>query len=202
MAVYTDINGKEEVLYEGCVLNWFEHNGYHDSDWYAEVWDEETGSVELVEYMTTRCGCFGKAEVDATPDVLRKAYRYYKGVAKPWFERYNVEQAKKIRKGDTVRIVKGRKVKKGSVVKVFWAGTVYNRYSRMEEDRIGVEVDGERVFISAENAEPVGWEDRMIHGRERKALIRNKAISLMPFASRHIFQKTMQKSLILHAGIV
>ncbi len=189
MAVYTNIMGKEEVLYEGCVLNWFERNGYNDSDWYAEVWDEDDQCVKEVEYMTTRCGSSGRAELDATGDVLRKAYRYYKAIAKKDFEWYNLRQAKEIRKGDNVLIVKGRKVKKGSVVPVFWAGTRYNPYSRMEEDRIGVEVDGERIFISAGNAEVVGWEDRLLHGKKRKEMIRKMTINLVPYPYRHVFGK-------------
>ena len=189
MAIYTNINGKEEVLYEGKVLHWFEQNGYYDSDWYAYVWDDEKNEIKQILFMTTRCGCYGKAELDATADVIRKAYRYYKKMAKAEFVRYNDVQARKIRKGDTVRIVKGRKVKKGSIVKVFWAGTVYNQYSRMEEDRIGVEVEGERVFISAENAETIGWEDRLIRGRKRKELIRKRTVELMPVAYRKYFRK-------------
>lgn len=38
MAVFIDGG---EGIYEGHVLNWYERNGYEDSDWYAEVWDEE-----------------------------------------------------------------------------------------------------------------------------------------------------------------
>ena len=56
MAVFTDINGEFEKRYEGKVLNWYERNGYHDSDWYAEVWDDAKQEVRDVLYMTTRCG--------------------------------------------------------------------------------------------------------------------------------------------------
>ena len=189
MAVYTNIMGKYEVSYEGKVVNWFERNGHEDSDWYAEVWDDEEGNLKQILFMTTRCCSSGHAELDATDDVLRKVYRVKKAIAKAAFRRYNLEQAKAFRKGDTARILKGRKVKKGLEVHVFWAGTVYNRYSRQDEERIGVEVDGEKVFISAENAEPVGWEKRLIHGRERKQLIREKALALMPYAYRDYFRE-------------
>ena len=188
MAVYTNINGSDEKLYVGKTLNWYERNGYHDSDWYAEVWDDETNSVKHVLYMTTRCGCSGRAELDATVDVLRKVYRYMKKIAAAKFERQNEEQAKKIRKGDTVMIVRGRKVPKGSEVSVFWSGTRFNPYSRMNEERIGVEVDGDRVFINAENAEVIGWENRLVHGKRRKEMVRKETVAMMPIAYRHLFQ--------------
>ena len=188
MAVYTYNGIEEKVMYEGRVLNWYEHNGYEDSDWYAEVWDDETQSIKQVEFMTTRAYCYGHAELDATDEVLRKVYRKNKKDAAKSFVGFNLRQAKKIRKGDTVRIVKGRKVKKGLEVPVFWAGTTYNRWSRQNEERIGVDVDGERVFISAENAEPVGWESRLIHGKKRKKMIRRKALEDMPTAYRNYFR--------------
>lgn len=139
--------------------------------------------------MTTRAACYGHAELDATDEVLRQVYRHIKKSTAASFRRYNVEQAKKVRKGDTVRIIKGRKVKKGLEVPVFWAGTRYNRYSRQEEERIGVEVDGERVFIDAGNAEPVDWESRLIHGKRRKQMIRKTTLDLMPVAYRYYFRE-------------
>ena len=67
-----------EKSYEGRVLNWYERNGYDDSDWYAECWDDERGCIVQVEFMTTRAYSHGYAELDATDDVLRKVYRQYK----------------------------------------------------------------------------------------------------------------------------
>ena len=186
MAIRSTYTGLENA-YEGCVLDWWEHNGAWDSDWYAVVWDDEKQSVEIVEYMTTRGYCSGTAEIDATEDTLRKVYRHYKSIAKDWFSNYNIEQAKKIRKGDTVKIVKGRKVKKGTVAPVFWSGTRYNPYSRIDEERIGIEVDGERVFIAAENAEVVGWENRIITGKKRKEAIRKRTVNMMPAHYRKSF---------------
>ena len=188
MAINSTYEGLENA-YEGCVLDWWEHNGAWDSDWYALVWDEGTQSVETVEYMTTRGGCYGTAKIDATFETIRKVYRYYKKDQKKFFdEHFNKDQAKKIRKGDTVRIIKGRKIKKGLEVPVFWAGTRYNPYSRMTEERIGVEVDGERVFISAENAEPVNWEKRLLTGKARKKAIRSKTVDMMPLHYRKYFE--------------
>ena len=188
MAVYINYGDKDETIYHGCVINWYERNGYYDSDFYAEVWDEETQSIKTVEFDSTRHGGYGNAKLDATDEVLRKVYRQKKQLAAAIVDRKSVEDAKKIRKGDTVRIIKGRKVKKGLEVPVFWAGIRHNPYSRKDEARIGVEVDGERVFIAAENAEPVNWEDRVLHGWERKEAIREKALRLMPVAYRYYFK--------------
>ena len=187
MAIIMD--GYEGKLYEGKVLRTWERNEAWDSDFYAEVWDEEEQRLRDVMFYTTRYPCYGEAKADATEDVLRKVYRLKKREAAETFERYNRDQAREIRKGDTVRIVKGRKVKKGSVVKVFWAGRTYNPYAYRHEDRIGVEVGEDRVFINAENAEVVDWEKRLIHGKERKKIIREWALEGMPYRFRNNFVK-------------
>ncbi len=192
MAVRSDIwraDCKPETRYVGRVLNWYERNGYDDSDWYAEVWDSEKQQIEQVLFMTTRCGCSGVAECDATDQVLREVYRRNKAACRHDFRKFNEQQAKTIRKGDTVRIVKGRKVPKGTEATVFWTGIVYNQYSREHESRIGIEVNGDRIFIAAENAEPIGWESRLIHGKERKEQIRETAMKMMPISYRHYFEK-------------
>ena len=184
MAVQTDIYGKPEVRYAGCVLDTYEHNGLWDSD----CWDEEQQKIVEVEYDTTRCGGGGHAEIDATDDTLRAVYRYYKRIGRDLFDnRSNILQAKKARKGDTVQVIHGRKVPKGSVGVVFWTGYRYNYYSRMNEERIGIEIDGVRQFLPMEYVEVVGWESRLIRGKNRKQAIRNFAINSMPAHFRHLF---------------
>lgn len=69
-----------KARYEGCVLDWYEHNGYDDSDWYAICWNEEKQTIDKVLFDTTRCACSGHAEIDATPEVLRKVYHYWRAV--------------------------------------------------------------------------------------------------------------------------
>ena len=40
MAIFTNVYGDGHTPdYEGCVLDWYEHNGYDDSDWYAICWN-------------------------------------------------------------------------------------------------------------------------------------------------------------------
>ena len=141
MAIFTNVYGDGHTPdYEGCVLDWYEHNGYDDSDWYAICWNEEKQTIDKVLFDTTRCACSGRAEIDATPEVLRKVYHYWKTLGKSLFDgRTNRMQAMKIHVGDTVRVIAGRKFKKGSVGKVFWCGTCRNPYSGCTEERIGIE---------------------------------------------------------------
>ena len=188
MAVLAGIYGNAVPKYEGCVLSTYEHNGYEDSDWYAVVWDEETQCVTEVEYDTTRAAGGGWAKIDATPEVLLKVYRYYKNIGKSLFDkRTNQEQAKKVRKGDTVTVIRGRKVPKGTTGIVFWVGKKYNYYSHHDEDRVGIEVDGERQFLPLEYVQVNDWEERLIRGKERKRKIRNFAVNSMPAHYRKYF---------------
>lgn len=188
MAVLCGIYGKTEPEYVGCVLDNYEHNGYNDSDWYAICWDEEQQKVTHVEYDTTRAGGGGYAKVDATMDVIRKVYRYYKEIARKSFDStWNQEQAKKVRLEDTVRIIRGRKVKKGTIGKVFWIGKSFNYYSGRAEERVGIEVNGERVFLPLEYVEVVDWESRLITGKERKKIIRSAAVNYLPARYHSVF---------------
>lgn len=189
MAVQTWIYGKPDVQYEGCVLNTYERNGYEDSDFYAVCWDREKQEIVEVEYDTTRCGGGGYAKIDATEDTLREVYRYYKKMATDYFDSiYNEKLAKMVRKGDTVEVVRGKKVPKGTVGKVFWTGTKYNPYSYQDEDRVGVEMeDGTRFFVRLDYVAVIGWKDRLIHGKKRRQMIRNNAINSMPMHYRHLF---------------
>lgn len=182
MAVYAGIYGKENIAeYEGCVLRTYEKNGYEDSDWYAVCWDHSKKAVVDVKYDTTRAGGGGSAVIDATDDVIRLAYRYYWSLGRSFFDnRSNPDNAKMIRVGDTVKVVRGRKVKKGSEGTVFWVGTRKNLYTYRVEDRIGVEINGERVFLPAEYVEVIGWEKRLVTGRARKQKIRSFALNSMP----------------------
>ena len=58
MAIFTNVYGDGHTPdYEGCVLDWYEHNGYDDSDWYAICWNEEKQTIDKVLFDTTRCAC-------------------------------------------------------------------------------------------------------------------------------------------------
>ena len=188
MAVVAGIYGKSSPEYVGGVMDTYEHNGRDDSDWYAVCWDEEQQKVVHVNYDTTRCGGGGRADIDITEENLLKVYRYYKQDARKWFDTVgNPESAKQVRKGDTVRVVKGRKVKKGTEGTVAWIGSVYNKFSYCVEERVGIDIGDQRVFVPMDYVEVVGWEQRLVRGKERKQKIRNAAVNSLPVQWRHLF---------------
>ena len=188
MAIRSYIYGDTGVQYVGCVIDTFERNGYQDSDFYAMCWDEEQGRVVTIEYDTTRCPAGGTAEIDATEDTIRKAYRYYKATAKALFDEIENERlAKKFSKGDEVVVVKGRKVAKGTVGKVFWIGDCYNRFTYRNELRVGIQVGEEKVFLPFEYVIKNNWESSMMTGKARKQAIRIAAINAMPYHYRKLF---------------
>ena len=190
MAVRTNIYGACEPAYVGCVLDTYEHNGYHDSDFYAVCWDENSQKIVEVEYDTTRCGGGGTATIDATDEVIQKVYRYYKRIGKARFDSYtNEHEAKEFGRGDNVCVVRGRKVPVGTVGKVFWIGDAYNRFTYRSEKRVGIDVDGERIFLPADYVERADWQKHLVTGKERKRRIRNFAINSMPSHFRLRFIK-------------
>lgn len=190
MAVIAGIYGKTEPEYVGCVLSTYERNGRDDSDWYAICWDRERQKVVEVEYDTTRAGGGGFAEIDATEEVLREVYRWYKQMGRELFDaRTNPAEAKKVRKGDTIKVIRGRKIPKGTEGVVFWVGTRYNQYSHCDEERVGIEVDGERMFLSTDYVEVIGWEARLTTGKKRQQAIRNFAVNSMPRHFRYLFSQ-------------
>lgn len=186
MAVGIDrFDGTIDVRYVGCVLSTYERNGYYDSDFYADCWDEERQEVVTVEYASTRGYCGNSyASVDYTVENLRKAYRFYWHEARHFFdETENIAQAKAVRKGDTVKVVRGRKVPIGTVGKVFWVGTRYNQYSRTDEKRVGIEVGDEKFFLMLDYVEVEDWKSRLLHGKERKAKIRSASLRRLKHTS-------------------
>ena len=110
-----------ETTHVGVVLALGEMNGYDDSDFYAVVW---TGTgTERVEYASTRGWTYPNgAAVDATPEVLA-AYEAHCEAARA--ARRAAEEAAEAatpRKGRVVKVVRGRKVPKGTVGTVIWYG--------------------------------------------------------------------------------
>ncbi len=144
----TTYPGYDGVLYmqtthQGMVLSTGERNGYDDSDFYANVWDEATQSIKQVEYATTRGWTYPNgASVDASPEVQAKAAAW---VA----EQKRVIEAATVRVGKTVQVVRGRKLPIGTVADVFWMGPdKYKKYGK----RVGLRLlDGTKVFIDAAN---------------------------------------------------
>lgn len=63
----------------GVCLEEYERNGYHDSDFYMRVWNEEKQCVEVICFASTRYGCGSAwgARADATDEVKAKAAAWY-----------------------------------------------------------------------------------------------------------------------------
>lgn len=151
--------------YVGATLGEYERNGRDDSDFYAIVWDEEKQKVRSFEYNSTRYAGGGNCVVDATPEVLAKAKAYYKPLVAENIRKASEIEAKKIHKGDRVRVVKGRKVKIGTEGTLFWVGDTrsFTRGGTVST-RVGIKTDdGETFFLESTNLEVVErvWKSRL-----------------------------------------
>jgi hypothetical protein len=149
-----------ETTHVGKVLSTGERNGYHDSDFTAKVWTE-AGPVEMV-YASTRGWSYPNS---ATPDADAETKAAYGA----WVDARNAEaairraaEAERLAevkalepvKGATVEVFKGRKVAKGTVGVVIWAGE--GNYG----PRIGIKDADEVVhWTAATNARAI-IEDR------------------------------------------
>lgn len=146
------------TTHEGLVLATRERNGYDDSDFYAVVWDPENKTVGTVEYASTRYWTYANsATPDATPEVLVEVEAWLADQRDRQVEYMAAVDASEIRPGVTVEVVKGRKVPVGTVAEVVWRGVDRYRSGRWSTSyRVGLMVDGERVFLSEDNVRRVG----------------------------------------------
>lgn len=172
----------------------YEDNGYHDSYFYAAVWNSETQTMHDIMESTTAAG--GGRTVDATP--LRECPQDVQEKFKQWACRRAAEMihAEKeadcltpetIKNGDELvmlRDVRKRDrtlvIGKGTAGRVFWwkaFGTFYaNGYNQpgRKNIRVGLELEnGDRVFVPlkatrrAETPEPIeSIEKRMVSAYE------------------------------------
>ena len=140
--------------FNGCVLGVTERNGYHDSDFYAIVWDDEQGCVRTIEDGTTRFYAPSKySRADASYEVLEKARAWWSREIGPKMAAETLlARARAIEVGSTVEVVKGRKIAKGTVGKVTWKGEdrfASNRYTKAY--RVGISTPNGTVFTSMGN---------------------------------------------------
>ncbi len=149
--------------HEGLVLATRERNGYDDSDFYAVVWDADAGEPKNIEYATTRGWTYANsATVDAT-DEVRAAYdAYLRELAAGRQAAADAAELATPRVGKTVKVIKGRKIPVGTVVAVTWygEGSVYGGSARRQAVappmRVGLNIDGKRVYTDASNVEVTG----------------------------------------------
>jgi hypothetical protein len=155
------LSGWFRYSHEGLVLWTGEHNHYDDSDFFAVVWDEAAGVPREIEYATTRGWTYANsATVDATPAVQEAYAEYRRERAEAQREAQAAAEAATPRVGTTVRVVRGRKIPVGTVAEVTWfgEGKVYGygaRYGLEPPMRVGLMIDGERVYTAASNVEVI-----------------------------------------------
>ena len=82
-----------------------------------------------------------------------------------------------LQRGKSALVFKGRKIKPGTEVQVFWVGTQRNKFSGAMETRAGVTMpDGSKVFCDAGNLQPLPTADEMAAFADaQKALAEAKA---------------------------
>jgi len=140
----------DEKLYEGAVLHRYERNGYHDSDFYAIVWNGV--HAEVIEYDTTRFAGGGWATVDATEEVQAAARAWYIERRIKWTIEDEKRNALVPQKGDQVRSLTKSGKNVGVTGVLAWLGydQYANRYrtrqSDIGPDRGGIKVEGEAKY--------------------------------------------------------
>lgn len=140
------------TTHHGLVLELGERNGRDDSDFYARVWNPETGQPLSIEYASTRGWSYpNNATVDATPEVRAAYNAWHEQQAREARARREQLQAALPAKGDRVLIsaAKGKATEfNGRQGELVWIGAdSYNRYGH----RVGVKVPGQpkAVFLPA-----------------------------------------------------
>lgn len=152
--------GDRQVKYVGATLYRGEHNGYHDSDFYALVWDEDTQAVIKVSIGSTSYWSYHDgATVDATDDVKVKAARYLLCEAVARHQELAVQEASVPAVGDRVRSLTTRGKAKGAVGEIVWSGDDQYRSSRhlvKQPQRFAILTDGgEKVYVNDDRVELV-----------------------------------------------
>lgn len=164
MAVY--MNGQE--TYKGAVIGEREHMWMDGMlEVFAVVWDMDNHELKHVQ-----TGYFGSdghnmyedawSKVDLTSEVLRDMLKTWKQAGLMDFARSVTEYKNTVRKGQRCEVVRGRKVKKGTQLEVFWVGERETYKSRqcswMHETETVVgcyDENGEKVWIKAEYLHPM-----------------------------------------------
>lgn len=178
MAVF--LNGDE--LYKGQVIG-IDSRYWLDGmleEW-AVVWDPESNCTKRISFGyygidgTNLAG--GRAEVDATEDTKRSVRKALKEEAIVDFCKSVQDYKKTIRKESKVEVIRGRKVPKGTILRVFWVGEqeTYRskQYSWMHETELvaGCYDDkGNKVWVKAEYLKPID-KIKSPNAKERKKFI-------------------------------
>jgi hypothetical protein len=181
-------------------LTEWEDNGYHDSDFWVSVYDDEKNAVRAVLKGTTRFACSGGGGPDigqpiSNPVILQNALRLLSDhiytVIRAAEYRDTLEPSK-AEKGTILRLLrsvkhKGALIANGTVGEVFWCGAFghfyrkgYNRPDR-DNTRVGLNLsDGSSAYVALSacrlNREPDDDEKLRIRAWE---LAQNCSFSMM-----------------------
>ncbi len=153
-----NVDGKGTIEYPGAVLCTREENGYDDRDWYAIVYDSRTGTLKKEYYDSTRYASTGSAEADATP-----------------------ENASYIKRGNWVRVARGKNVPHGIEGIIFWMET--RSYHGNKVTRVGIRssADGPVYWTYAHNVDVM--KDMNMPSKDD---IRNRARTLAKSHNWHL----------------
>lgn len=141
------------ATYVGSVLHTYERNGWDDSDWFAIVWDAESGTIRHVGYASTSSWTYHNgADVDATPEVLALAEQ---ALLVKLTEQARVDATKPaVRRRVRSLTTRGKNVGVEGVVR--WMGEQRSRYGSWSYgERVGVKVEGEEKlrYLDADRVE-------------------------------------------------
>tara|TARA_R110001592_G_scaffold337508_1_gene624208 strand:+ start:7683 stop:8381 length:699 start_codon:yes stop_codon:yes gene_type:complete len=161
---------KAPIQYEGCVISKRESNGYHDSDFYARVWNKETQRIESVEYSTTRGASEGWATVDCTDEMLDR----YKAEAERNPNPIKIARDKWINTMHDARVSFSEKldklllqkedivyidIKRGKFKATKGEGKVFflrkDSFANDGSYSVGIKIDGKTVFTNEKNCKKV-----------------------------------------------
>lgn len=156
------INSKGNIEYLGAVIGTRTHTWLDGMvDEYAIVWDMESHEMKEVQF-----GYYGidgynflgaNAKRDLSVEVARDIVRTLKRNANQEYCSAVIAKKNAIEKGIVAEVIRGRKVKKGTKLNIFWVGerpTYRSRqYGFMNETETiagGYDEDGNKIFIKAE----------------------------------------------------
>lgn len=171
---------------------------------YATVWNKDKKSFEHIEigyYGCDGCNMMGDitAKVDCNIETARDIIRTTKQEAYTRFANSVTEYKHAIHKGDTVEVIRGRKIKKGTILSVFWVGEkpTYRAtmspawsYNINETELIAgcKNENGEKVWIKAEYLKNL-TPPKSPNAKERKKFIKDYIEKQVSFSIRNIAEQ-------------
>ena len=149
---------------------------------WAICWDIENHCTRQITYdyngLDGRNLCNMDADVDLNTETARDIIRTIKADALESLAEHIRTESRRIRKGDTTTVIRGRKVKRGTILNVFWVGEketyLSKQYSWMhetEEIAGAYTEDGQKVWIKTEYLQRL-TKDTPMTKKERKSYIK------------------------------